>query len=301
MNELKVEVNLSMEKFVSEKSEKKPLVSIIMPCYNDGEYIQEAINSVMSQTYQSIELVIINDGSTDLATIKIISSLDDPRIKVLNSENLRPAGARNKGIESANGKYILPVDSDDIIDSTYIEKAVKIIENDEEIGVVYCQADLFGLRTGRWDLPNYSFDKMLLDNIVFVTALFRKSDWEKIGGFSVEMDAGMEDYDFWISILELGKSIHQIPEVLFHYRIKKESRTTRFKKSTEAIQETYHKIYLRHPVFYEKYHKEHAIELRKALIEHIAMCEALKNSVDIYNRLVSIPGLKWFVRKFIIK
>ena len=245
------------------------LVSVIMPCYNDGRYIQEAIASVKEQTYSSWEIIVIDDGSDDEETIKLINSLDDNKITVLHTENLRPAGARNFGIQHARGKYILPVDSDDVIDKTYMEKAVQIIERNSKIGVVYCQAELFGEQQGRWDLPDYCFDKMLLDNIVFVTALFYKEDWEKVGGFNTTMVAGMEDYDFWLSIMSLGREIYQIPEVLFYYRIKPISRTTNFQNNCDQVQETYRQMYQNHKEFYRKNADQYAMVLRDALIEQI--------------------------------
>ena len=245
------------------------MVSIIMPCYNDGKYICEAIDSIKKQTYKEWELIIIDDGSDDEDTIRTINLIKDNRIKVLHTNHLRPAGARNHGIEKAGGKYILPLDSDDTIDETYIEKAVGILENNSNIGVVYCQADLFGEKQGRWELPDYSFDKMLLDNIVFVTSMFYKKDWEAVGGFSTSMAAGMEDYDFWLSIMSLGREIYQIPEILFHYRIKPISRTTRFQDNCTQVQETYRNMYMNHRDFYNEYRDEYAIVLRDALIEQI--------------------------------
>lgn len=242
-------------------------VSVIMPCYNDGQYIEEAIDSVLNQSYKDIELIIIDDGSDDEYTINVINNIFHEKIKVLHTDHLRPAGARNYGISLSTGKYILPVDSDDKIEPTYIEQAVNILEGNPEIGIVYCQADLFGEQSGRWDLPNYSFETMLLDNIVFVTALFYKEDWEKVGGFNTTMDSGMEDYDFWLSILGLGKQIYQIPEILFHYRIKKVSRTTQFMDNSIQVKEIYRRMYDNHEEFYRKNAKAYATILRDALIE----------------------------------
>ena len=98
------------------------LVSVIMPCYNDGKYIKESIESIKRQTYTNWELIIIDDGSDDKETIDILKSIEGEQIKVFHTNHLRPAGARNYGISQANGKYILPVDSDDTIDETYMEK-----------------------------------------------------------------------------------------------------------------------------------------------------------------------------------
>lgn len=272
-------------------------VSIIMPCYNDGLYIEESIRSVMEQTYQEIELIIIDDGSDDKTTIDILSNLSNPKIKVFHTKRLRPAGARNFGITQATGKYILPLDSDDTIEKTYVEKAVKILEMNSNIGIVYCKADLFGEKKGIWELPDYSFDAMLLDNVVFVTALFYKSDWEKVGGFNTSMDIGMEDYDFWLSILSLNKEIYQIPEILFHYRIKKISRTTKFQDNSEQVKEIYRKIYYNHKDFYEQNSEKYAIILRDALIEQIFIRKKLENILEKLKRYYRIPILRWIIKK----
>lgn len=243
-------------------------VSVIMPCYNDGQYIREAIDSVKNQTYSNIEILVIDDGSDDKETCQILNQLPSD-VFILKSEHLRPAGARNLGIRRATGKYILPLDSDDKIDSTYVEKCVSILDDNEKIGAVYCYADLFGEKSGAWELPQYSFRNMLIDNIVFVTAMFRKDDWERAGGFDTSMDSGMEDYAFWISILSLGKDIYQIPETLFHYRIKKTSRTTEFLGDIEQTKSIYRKIYYSHQDFYNEHAEEYAIALRDTLIEQI--------------------------------
>lgn len=256
-------------------------VSVIMPCFNDGLYLREAIESLKAQTYKDIELILIDDGSTDsdtLQALELAKMID--RNQILHTERLGPSQARNVGIEHATGKYILPLDSDDRIDPTYIEKALNILKSDAQIGAVYCYAEMFGERSGRWELPDYSIEKMLLDNIVFVSAVYYKSDWEKIGGYKAIYNHGMEDYDFWLSLLELGRTIHQIPEVLFYYRIKSVSRTTRFMESMGNVQETYRMLYTSHPALYEKYRDQYAIILRQTLVEQIFDCRYMSIELD---------------------
>lgn len=274
-------------------------VSIIMPCYNDGKYIKEAIESIEQQTYPEWELIIVDDGSDDAETISTICNINHPQIRIFHTEHLRPAGARNYGINHATGKYILPVDSDDKIHKTYIEKAVKIMEQHPEAGVVYCKAELFGEQHGPWDLPDYTFEKMLLDNIVFVTALFYKEDWDKVGGFSTTMAAGMEDYDFWLSILELGREIYQIPEILFYYRIKPVSRTTNFQNSCEQVQDTYRQMYLNHKDFYKDHIDEYAIVLRDALIEQIFLKRKYEERWKKIVKLSKYPVIGSLMRKML--
>lgn len=274
-------------------------VSVIMPCYNDGQYIQEAIQSVKEQTYPNWELIIVDDGSDDADTVCMIENIHDPQISVFHSQHLGPAGARNYGIERATGKYILPLDSDDWIDRTYMEKAVQILEKSPKIGIVYCKAELFGEKSGPWDLPDYSFQAMLLDNIIFVTALFYREDWKKAGGFRTSMAAGMEDYDFWLSIIEAGKEVCQIPEVLFHYRIKPVSRTTCFQASCEQVQDTYRQMYLNHTDFYREHCAEYAMVLRDALIEQIFLRRKYEKRWEKVSKLTSLPIISRIVKKML--
>lgn len=244
-----------------------PLVSVIMPCYNDGAYIEEAVASLQKQTYPNIELIIIDDGSDDVKTRDALKRLQHPGLQILHTKHVRPAAARNTGIRAAKGQYILPLDSDDTIEPEYIEKAVQVLEKDRNVGIVYCHADLFGEEKGAWALPDYELRLELLDNCIFVTALFRKDDWSKVGGFAEDFLHGMEDYDFWLSILGLGREVVQLPEVYFHYRIKAVSRTTGFNSNLKAVQETYLRLYERHKELYQQHMDIYCTEMRRALIE----------------------------------
>lgn len=248
---------------------KDSLVSVIIPCFNDGAYLSEAVASVREQTWKETEIILIDDGSDDPETVEIIENLPFERKTVLHTSHIGPAAARNRGIEAAAGSYILPLDADDRIDPSYIEKAMEILCSDEKIGAVFCHADLFGEQEGPWELPEYSLKNELLDNCVFVTALFRKKDWESIGGFCEDFHAGMEDYDFWLSLLESGKEIRQMPEVLFHYRIKNGSRTDLFQDNYEAVQKTYEQLYLRHRKLYRENMDTYCMELRRNLIDQL--------------------------------
>lgn len=242
-------------------------ISVIMPCYNDGRYIMEAIESVNLSYNLTTEIVVIDDGSDDPLTRKILSKLNHDRVRLCHTQHIGPSGARNHGIEQARGEFILPLDADDRIEHTYIHRAMKELQEHEQYGAVYCYADLFGREKGRWKLPAYSLDRMLLESVVFVTAMFRKSDWESVGGFRMDMEYGLEDYDFFLSILEAGKEIYQIPEVLFHYRIKRRSRTTRFVSNKEHVKKMYRDIYIRHRKLYQEHMDQYVCALRDELIE----------------------------------
>lgn len=242
-------------------------VSVIMPCYNDGLYLEEAVDSVNLAQNQNTEIIIIDDGSDDARTKEILKQLHHERIHVLHTAHVGPSGARNEGIRHAAGTYILPLDADDRIEASYITLAKEKLEAESRTGVVYCHADCFGEENGPWRLPDYSFERMLVDNVVFVTAMFRKSDWEYIGGFRTNMLHGLEDYDFFLSFLELEKEIVQLPQILFHYRIKKKSRTTDFLTDVQTIKNTYHTIYDNHSAFFQKHAQIYAKALRDELVQ----------------------------------
>ncbi len=198
-------------------------VSVIIPCYNQGRYVMETLGSVLNQTYQNLEVIIVNDGSDDQHTTAILDQIDIENVQVLHTDNQGLAAARNNGIQVACGQIILPLDSDDLIAPDYIERAVVILDKNEEIGIVYCRAQLFGSVETEWLLPKYSLNKILLDNVIFCSALFRRSDWEAVGGYDPGMIYGWEDYDFWLSLIERGHEVYQIPKILFSYRVSSDS------------------------------------------------------------------------------
>lgn len=229
------------------------LVSVVVPVYNSEKYVEETIRSILKQTYDNIEVVIVDDGSTDLSgdlCDKFAS--EDNRVIVFHRDNKGPIAARNFAIEMSSGKYILPVDSDDIISREYIEEAVSAIENNDEIGIVYCKAELIGDKKGIWDLPQYSLREILICNCIFATAMFRKDDWRTVGGYSELMKDGIEDYDLWLSILGLGRTVFQIPKVCFYYRKHAGSRSELYEADAKKIQEMENIKYFRHRKLYMK-------------------------------------------------
>ena len=197
-----------------------PKVSVVIPCYNQGAYLDEAVDSVLLQTWQDFEIVIINDGSTDECTNRLLASYNRPQTRVISTANQGLAQARNTGIAAAQGEYILPLDADDRIGREYLEKAISILDGQPKTGIVYCLAEKFGAQNCPWLFPDYTLRRMLLGNLIFCSALFRREDWERTGGYKPEMEAGWEDWDFWLSLLELGRDVYRIPDILFFYRVK---------------------------------------------------------------------------------
>lgn len=201
----------------------RPSVAVVVPVFNPGRLLIETVESVRRQT-QPCELVLVDDGSTDAETLKVLASLDTDDVLVIRQENAGAGSARNAGIRATRATYILPVDADDLIEPDYVEQAVDVLERRPEVGVVYCRADRFGDAHGPWELPPFDPGAMAVDNIVFATAMFRRADWELVGGYDEALRRGGEDWDFWLSLMELGRQVVQLPDVLFHYRIHGEPR-----------------------------------------------------------------------------
>jgi glycosyltransferase involved in cell wall biosynthesis len=285
-------------------SHPNPTISVIMPCYNQGQYVDEAVESILSQTYQSFEIIIINDGSTDEETNSILRHYQKPKVTVLHTQNQGPASARNTGVHQAKGQYILPLDADDRVGATYLEQAVKILDDNPNVGIVYCEAEFFGEKTGKFDLPGFNFPGILLGNMIFNSSVYRKADWEKVGGYK-ENFRGWEDYDFWLSLIELGREVVRIPEVLYFYRQIASSRSNSMTRQNWI--DDYTRLFRNHTDLYSQNISvifEHIVDLREDVqqthsrlaqsYEHLAQLKAFQASIQhskfgrLYNQYVRL-------------
>jgi glycosyltransferase involved in cell wall biosynthesis len=158
-------------------------VPIVIPCYNDGRYLIDAVKSAQAQAYPNVKIIVVDDHSMDQATLGVFEILQGRGMIVLKTRDGAKGlpAARNSGIAEASGKYILPLDSDDRIDPAYVEKAVAVLEAQPDAGICYCRARFFGLKQGEWNLPPYSWERLLSKNVIFAMAMFRKTDWERVG------------------------------------------------------------------------------------------------------------------------
>lgn len=201
-----------------------PLVSVVIPCYNQADYICETVDSVLAQTYQHIEIIIVNDGSTDQSAKEIEKILrQNPQIRYISTENGGVSKARNIGIDAASGELILPLDADDLITEDYIRLAVSEFEKNPELIVVTAQGRFFGAETGDWNFEEFSMKKMLHGNIVYCPSIFQKRDWQKVGGFDESM-THLEDWDFYIRLTALNPAqVKRLDYRALLYRIKSQN------------------------------------------------------------------------------
>lgn len=227
------------------------MVSIVVPCFNHGHFLKETIYSILASFYKNVEIIIVDDGSTDdsrLVADRLVKEFTN--VSYLYQENQGPSAARNNGIAHAKGIYILPIDADDLISPDYIGKAVDVLENRPKVKVVYAEAEKFGAVNKLWKLKPYSRKALAMDNMIYVSAVFRKADWSRVGGYTEDAVLVREDWEFWIKMLKDGGEVVKLPFVGFYYRIHSSSRRRSMSKAKKNAEIDY--LNLHHIEFFKE-------------------------------------------------
>lgn len=235
-------------------------VSVVIPCFNHGEFLPEAVTSVTSINRDDVELIVVDDGSTDERTRQEVDALIARGINVVQQENRGLAAARNAGILASEGEYILPLDADNRLRPSYIEHGIRILDSDPQVGVIYGDAEYIGMRTGRWSVGSFDRNKLLRWNYIDACAIYRRTIWEQNHGYDGTMPVqGLEDWDFWLGAFERGWNFAYVPEVLFEYRVASESMIKRaqgFESQVEAFVARKHGLLYRQA--WRRLEREHA-------------------------------------------
>lgn len=254
-------------------------VSIIVPCYNQAQYLDTALQSVLLQTYKDWECIIINDGSTDnTEQIGKLWQDKDKRFRYYVKENGGLSNARNYGIERALGTYILPLDADDYLSDNYLEMCVQEMEL-KNTKLVYGKIEQFGKRTGAWNFKAYSYTNLLVSNCIHCTAMYRKEDWKRIGGYDETMKYGLEDWEFWVQILQKDDQVTMLDSITFYYRIKDESMITLMDKAKEMEVKEY---------VFNKHAAKYFSPLSELNSENKKIKQNLSNSSFVFKRLIKL-------------
>lgn len=197
-----------------------PLVSIVIPCYNYGQYLLDAVESVRQQTLSNLEIIVVDDGSTDPATTSLLDKLagEPGDLRIIRQANQGLPSARNAGIRQASGCYICCLDADDVLSPTYLEKAVAVLEEHQDIDLSYSWVQLFGDEQYIWRTEPFDAVRLRDYNFIPVAAVFRRTAWVKVGGYDESMRQGYEDWDFWLKLAAEGSQGYLIKEALFGHR-----------------------------------------------------------------------------------
>ncbi|MDA8094524.1 MAG: glycosyltransferase [Betaproteobacteria bacterium] len=206
----------------SAPSEKpRPTVSVVIPCYNYGQYLSDAVCSVLEQGYQDFEIIIVDDGSTDDSVAvarELIAAHPEHRIRLIAQPNSgHPGYSRNRGILSARGRYILPLDADDMLAPTMLAQCVDHLERNPHVSIAYTDREDFGDSSQMVCAGEYDFARLRYGNLLSYCALFRREVWQAVGGY--RSDVGFEDWDFWVAAGARGYFGARIAAPLFRYRL----------------------------------------------------------------------------------
>ena len=183
----------------------KPLISVIIPSYNDALYLDDAIASLAKQSFKDIEIIIIDDGSNDLASIKKLEELKQNKsLKIIYKKNGGPGSARNEGINHAVSEYIFTLDADDMLHENCLKLSYDLLtQATPDVAFINSWRELFGDATGIKKKTGYDPYNLAWENCVGNNCLFKKSAWQEVGGYSTNLD-GIEDWDFWIKLVGAG-------------------------------------------------------------------------------------------------
>lgn len=270
----------------------KSLISVIIPVYNCEKYLHRCLDSILKQSYRDIEVILVDDGSTDYS-LSICKDYQnkDTRFKVFHKENGGPSSARNYGLDRCNGDYIVFVDSDDYLSINYLQELYDaMIKNNAE--VVFCAYDTeysnkevksgYLFPQGEYDYKNNCFDGMYMPFVVWSMMIHRSCINNKRKKIRFEENITyLEDYLFNINVLLISKKNIGINEVLYH-RVEHCGSLTDIKYSAKSFEKYFSLVYAFEKIciITEKYTDLH-LNMIKAFISSLADVQVLMNKLNI--------------------
>ena len=253
-------------------------ISIVMPVYNAGQSLERALRSAVAQTYRDVEIVVVDDGSTDARTLAILEGASRrPGVTVHRTPNRGPSAARNLGVERAHGTYVLPLDADDYLDPAFLAKTAPILDRTPDVGIVHTWIGLVGGHHGTWHTGPFTLDALLVRCTIHVCSLYRRPVWDAVGGYDPRFVDTAEDWDFWLGAVSRGWKAECVPEVLAYYQRSPTSRERRAREpgTSARVMRT---LVGKHRALYEA-HLEDALA---GLYEHL--CETSLALERLYDR-----------------
>lgn len=234
--------------------EQNNLLSIVIPYFNMGKYIDDTLVSLSNVTYREIEIIIVNDGTTDKESILKLDELKgNQNIKIVTTPNRGLAAARNLGARKAKGKYLAFLDADDVVMPDYYSKAINVLKYQHNVSFVGCWTQYFENSTDVWPTFTPEPPIILYHNLINSSSLVYKLDAYLTHGLNDESMPfqGIEDYDSVISLVGKGFRGVVLPEILFHYRVRKNSMIRGVSKEKKLLLFNY--LTNKHRPFYTKF------------------------------------------------
>ena len=223
-------------------------VSIIIPCYNYGLFLPEAIESALAQTLPAHEILIVDDGSTDNSREIARPYAACPRVRVIEQANQGAISTYNAGVRASTGQFFVILSADDRLDPYFLERTVPVLQQDAKAAYAYTAYRTFGVRQRALPALPYSARRIRLRPYIAATSLIRRAAFDQVGGFNSSMRGGREDWDFYVALAEHGWEGAAVPEVLFHYR--KHGRESRNAIPFRALLAARAQVYRNHRALY---------------------------------------------------
>jgi glycosyltransferase involved in cell wall biosynthesis len=267
-----------------------PKISIIIPCFNQGIYLEDTLKSIENLNRNLVEVIIVNDGSTESITNEICKRLLGAGYHIIFQENKGLSSARNTGINVAKGEYILPLDADNKIRPQFITKSIEVLDKWPNVAVVYSDAQYFGDESGVRLVGRFNMQRLMLANYIDACAVIRKSTFEKVGLYDTNMKIGWEDWDLWLRIAFAGYTFWYINEILFDYRVLKNS-------MSKTLYSNYEK-----PNSIENYiHRKYPDRMGHNYIANHFMARFKKNPLLFVAKLFLLTYFPSFYNKLLLK
>jgi len=266
-----------------------PIISVVIPCYNQGKYLKDALDSLHQCDSALFETIIVNDGSTDEFTNQYLEELSKTGYNVIFQQNTGLGGARNSGIHRATGKYILPLDADNKIYPAYLERSISILDNNENVAVVYGNANYIGEKKGVLKPGPFNLQRLMLGNYIDACAVIRKTVIEEVGFFENMKIMGYEDWDLWLRIGFKGYGFQYLDEVLFDYRVSADSMMKTLNASIQQQNEieTYFLNKYKDKLSFDFVYDYMVYRFKKKPFKHLYKILLKKFFPEYYNELVN--------------
>jgi glycosyltransferase involved in cell wall biosynthesis len=233
-------------------------LTVSIPYYNMGAFVEECVESVLASTYKNIKIIIVDDGSTDAASIATLNDIQRkyPDVKIIYQDNAGLSEARNTGLRVASTKYITFLDPDDTVQPDYFQKCIHVLNSYDNISFVSCWLKYFEAATGCWPSQNPELPYLLFHNTVHSGCLFKTADILQTGGYDKSLVYGMEDYEMAVHMVSKGFHGFTLPETLYNYRIRVQSMARGFTDDKKLC--LYALISKKHKALFDKYGAESA-------------------------------------------
>ncbi|KAI9034125.1 nucleotide-diphospho-sugar transferase [Hyaloraphidium curvatum] len=261
-----------------------PFISVIVPCYNQAHFLYEALNSVVGQTFTNWEMIVVDDASTDRCKAdadEYRRTFASNRIRTYTKPNGGLSSARNYGIERAIGEWICALDADDYLHPDYLRSVAAVIARDPSLTMIYSNQQFFYESDWKWHTPDFSRKGTLYSGQFPVNTVYRKADWETVGGYTEVLPWGNEDWNMWISLSGIRPDVrvHKIPDFLLYYRYKSKSMQRDMTRYPEVVP----MLRTMHP---NDYPLEELVDYHKTIITQMS----LATYEDLEKRLQKLPG-----------